>query len=433
MFNLVDLSGLKLTVGHPNGTLAKITHVGNLKLNNDVILFDVLVALEYTVSLLSVNRLIKDSKLNVSFDESNCYILDLKRGKVLRICSEFTGLYLFDEKYNVSSTPSKSEYFACYVSKMIGVLIKGLAGKGLGYASDKKAFKLLSLKNMNVFYSRDVKFYETIFPYKMNKSDNFEKDFVSGVTNLIFFDNFESQIASKVSSPNDDEEGSTSGRDGRLHQPDLVTDNQSGSDAMLHQPGDDIVASLPGYDELHSTTLVDETNSFEGNDGINLEVLVFQNILENQNEKVNLRMSSRTSKFLAKLNDYVLNNIVRPMLTPLPENIVLAYKETRDDNQHMHAPLQSHFNLALKLLRYLKLALGSGIDFSKDNFGIQVVAYSNSDWAKCPMTKREKVAYGLIKTVKVDTKCQVADIFTKALGSFQHNVLVKSLRMINIF
>ncbi|GJV80569.1 ribonuclease H-like domain-containing protein [Tanacetum coccineum] len=39
---------------------------------------------------------------------------------------------------------------------------------------------------------------------------------------------------------------------------------------------------------------------------------------------------------------------------------------------------------------------------------------------------REKVASGLIKTVKVDTKCQVADIFTKALGSFQHNVLVKT-------
>ncbi|GJV86552.1 DNA-directed DNA polymerase [Tanacetum coccineum] len=48
MIDVVDVSDLKLTVGHPNGTLAKITHVGNLKLNNDVILFNVLVIHDYT-------------------------------------------------------------------------------------------------------------------------------------------------------------------------------------------------------------------------------------------------------------------------------------------------------------------------------------------------------------------------------------------------
>ncbi|GJX57294.1 ribonuclease H-like domain-containing protein [Tanacetum coccineum] len=331
MFNLVDVFGLKLTVGHPNGTLAKITHVGNLKLNNDVILFDVLVVPEYT---------------------------DLKKGKFLGTGSEFAGLYLFDEKYNVSSTPYK---------------------------------------------------------------------------NLIFFDNFESQIASKVSSPNDDEEGSSSGRDGRLHQPDPVSDNQSGSDAMLHQPGDDIVASQPGHDELQSATPVDETNSSEGNVGINLEVLVFQNILENQNEEVNMRRSSRTSKLPARLNDYVLNNTARYGLNKYVNHSMLSvenyafvsslnkscepssFEEASKDvnwinamNNEMHALYEnntwelvdllygrkpigsrwSHFNLALRLLRYLKLAPGSGIDFSKDNSGIQVVAYSDSDWTKCPMTRR---------------------------------------------
>ncbi|GJY11766.1 ribonuclease H-like domain-containing protein [Tanacetum coccineum] len=49
--DLVDVSDLKLSVGHLNGTLAKFTHVGNLKLNNDSILFNVLVVLEYIVSL----------------------------------------------------------------------------------------------------------------------------------------------------------------------------------------------------------------------------------------------------------------------------------------------------------------------------------------------------------------------------------------------
>nr|GEV70263.1 ribonuclease H-like domain-containing protein [Tanacetum cinerariifolium] len=38
MVNLVDVFDLKHTVGHPNGTLAKITHMENLKLNNDFML-----------------------------------------------------------------------------------------------------------------------------------------------------------------------------------------------------------------------------------------------------------------------------------------------------------------------------------------------------------------------------------------------------------
>lgn len=79
----------------------------------------------------------------------------------------------------------------------------------------------------------------------------------------------------------------------------------------------------------------------------------------------------------------------RLVLTPLPENIVLAHKETEDDkylknfiayqklvgkliyltltrpdisyaghclSQHMHAPLQSYYDFGLRVLMYLKLA-----------------------------------------------------------------------------
>ncbi|GJU14498.1 ribonuclease H-like domain-containing protein, partial [Tanacetum coccineum] len=42
MFNVVDITSLKITVGHPDGTLATISLVGNLNLSNNVILYDVL-------------------------------------------------------------------------------------------------------------------------------------------------------------------------------------------------------------------------------------------------------------------------------------------------------------------------------------------------------------------------------------------------------
>ncbi|GKC06753.1 ribonuclease H-like domain-containing protein [Tanacetum coccineum] len=96
MFGIVDVSDLSLTVGHPNGTLAKVKFVGNLKLNSHVTLYDVLVVPEYCVSLLSVNKLLKDSKLFVGFTESKCYIQDLVHSQIVGTGSENGGLYLFD-------------------------------------------------------------------------------------------------------------------------------------------------------------------------------------------------------------------------------------------------------------------------------------------------------------------------------------------------
>ncbi|GKA45218.1 ribonuclease H-like domain-containing protein [Tanacetum coccineum] len=79
--NVVDVLNMGLTVGHPNGTQALITKIEDLKINNEVTLYDVLVVPEYTVSLLSVHKMSRDNKLFVTFDENNCYIQDLKANK----------------------------------------------------------------------------------------------------------------------------------------------------------------------------------------------------------------------------------------------------------------------------------------------------------------------------------------------------------------
>ncbi|GJX80181.1 hypothetical protein Tco_0328330 [Tanacetum coccineum] len=128
-------------------------------------------------------------------------------------------------------------------------------------------------------------------------------------------------------------------------------------------------------------------------------------------------------------------------------------------------------DLALRVLRYLKGAPGSGVNYEKSKH-MSLKVYVDSDWAKCLVTRRsvsgycvffngcmdlkvtnllpvelfcdnnaaiqiaanpvmqektkhfdlyvhiirEKVASGLIKTTKIDSENQTADIFTKALG-----------------
>ncbi|GJW42005.1 hypothetical protein Tco_0070804 [Tanacetum coccineum] len=142
----------------------------------------------------------------------------------------------------------------------------------------------------------------------------------------------------------------------------------------------------------------------------------------------------------------------------------------------MHSPLQSHFKAALRVLRYLKGSPGYRVQFYK-NQDLKLKAYADADWAKCPKTRksitgfcvflgktliswkskkqatiskssleveyrsmssascevvwlgnitkpfeldvhfvREKVLAGVIKTVKVSSNMQTADVFTKCLG-----------------
>ncbi|GJX64295.1 ribonuclease H-like domain-containing protein [Tanacetum coccineum] len=127
LINVVDVSNLGLTVGHPNGTKAKIVKIGDLKLNDFVTLFNVLVVPEYTVNLLFVHRLAKDSKFFVGFDENKCYIQDLTRNMIVGTGDMNGGMYLLNAtcKHFVSNLSVN-----CYVSTT-------LWHNRLGHAADQ--------------------------------------------------------------------------------------------------------------------------------------------------------------------------------------------------------------------------------------------------------------------------------------------------------
>ncbi|GKD80931.1 hypothetical protein Tco_1347770, partial [Tanacetum coccineum] len=86
--NIMDISDLKLQIDHPNGMTAYIKKVGNMKLSDKITLYDVLYVPEYTVNLMAVYKLARDSKLFIRFDEHNCYIQDLQQQKTMRIGSQ---------------------------------------------------------------------------------------------------------------------------------------------------------------------------------------------------------------------------------------------------------------------------------------------------------------------------------------------------------
>lgn len=120
LYNVEDVSNLGMTVGHPNGTQAKVIKIGNLKLTANITLFGVLVVPEYRVNLLSVHNLARDNKLFVGFDENTCYIQDLKSRTVVGTGSEASGLYIFDDFVKGKSAMSYNCSTAvCHISKYI--------------------------------------------------------------------------------------------------------------------------------------------------------------------------------------------------------------------------------------------------------------------------------------------------------------------------
>ncbi|GJS89414.1 hypothetical protein Tco_0772050 [Tanacetum coccineum] len=79
MFNVVDVSKVNMTVGHPNGTKALVTHVGSLKLTDKIVIHNVLVVPRYQVSLLSVYSL-KDNLSNEPCDDRRDNVSDKGKG-----------------------------------------------------------------------------------------------------------------------------------------------------------------------------------------------------------------------------------------------------------------------------------------------------------------------------------------------------------------
>ncbi|GKA14531.1 ribonuclease H-like domain-containing protein [Tanacetum coccineum] len=116
---------------------------------------------EYTVSLQTVHKLARDSKFFVGFDESKCYIQDLRANRTMGIGNQCNGLYLFDVD-NASKIVSNNCIASCFVSKT-------LWHQRLGHPADQVLDVLKIALNLNTYFTFDH-LCDTII--KLNKQEN---------------------------------------------------------------------------------------------------------------------------------------------------------------------------------------------------------------------------------------------------------------------
>ncbi|KAM0053391.1 putative RNA-directed DNA polymerase [Helianthus debilis subsp. tardiflorus] len=226
----------------------------------------------------------------------------------------------------------------------------------IGYSNVKKGYKLWSLDKKRVFYSRDVKFYEHVYPFKSKQvNDDFVHD--KSLNLLNFFDKYETNTP-EVSSIPDDKEGATESHDTISDDPfkskqvndDFVHDKSLNllNFFYKYETNTPEVSSIPddeeGATESHDTisddqqpapstsatpeqtdlshvfySSVDSSNRVELGEAEDTDVLV-EEINPSEGTQVGLRRSSRNVSVPKKFQDFVLNCSVKYDL-----NKVLSY------------------------------------------------------------------------------------------------------------
>ncbi|GKB23527.1 ribonuclease H-like domain-containing protein [Tanacetum coccineum] len=291
------------SVTHPNGTGAFITRIGNMPLTDYMTLYDVLVVLEYCVSLMSVHKVARDSKLVIAFNEMHCYVMnqDLRKGKILGTdlvilltklpTSMLNGKSPYDLVYNKPPSLNHLRSFSCLAYATILNSHDKFGSRSekyvlVRYSNSKKGYKLWSLDNKQIIYSRDVKFFEDIFPFKQNNSNEIANS-VQDVNHLNFFNNNTLDDLPEI--PNDEERRNPSLiRHGNSPFHSGSTSAFSNENDAGHSQDADDSASENG------SFAADEQNNSnsEGND---LHDQSQDNVSQDINGAQNLRTSSRTS------------------------------------------------------------------------------------------------------------------------------------------
>ena len=99
------------SVSLPTGLGVQIIGIGQVKLNEFMVLNNVLFIPDFRLNLLSVSQLTKDLGYRVAFDDASCVIQDLTKGLTIGQGEEISNLYVLDKGSLGRSTPIQSPLY----------------------------------------------------------------------------------------------------------------------------------------------------------------------------------------------------------------------------------------------------------------------------------------------------------------------------------
>ncbi|KAJ0480794.1 putative RNA-directed DNA polymerase [Helianthus annuus] len=169
----------------------------------------------------------------------------------------------------------------------------------IGYSLDKKGYKLFSLDSRTIIFSRDVKFYESVFPFKeQSVFENYDSNPSKDINTLNFFDLYDNAEHKHFQPVNDpDDERRVRGEADVRTQEDQQSENLDPPIVTAdEQQTSEVQESSDGADPV---TITDEAQVPSEGD------------TDCSSSPVMPRRSSRVSNFPKKLNDFVIDSKVK--------------------------------------------------------------------------------------------------------------------------
>lgn len=94
---LSDVHPSSASLQLPNGEISSVTHVGNITLNSQITLTNVLCVPSFSYNLLSISKLLQDSSCQVTFLSDTCYLQGQNLKTSLEIGKQENGLYILTD------------------------------------------------------------------------------------------------------------------------------------------------------------------------------------------------------------------------------------------------------------------------------------------------------------------------------------------------
>ncbi|KAK3018877.1 hypothetical protein RJ639_004442 [Escallonia herrerae] len=260
----------------------------------------------------------------------------------------------------------------------------------LGYPPGKKGWRVYDLETNQVFFSRDVKFEETVFPFTTPLGPS-----PTPATTTFYpaWDCAEHPMASPLVIG-----GDTPPLTGGDLPPLSAATPFPGLSGIIASPDPEIssLASLPSSPTAPSPTLGRGKRQKKVPSILKDYVCHTAQVLPPlhlQHPPTALAVSGilwlilYLNHGLALAGGPLLGRLV--YLTIIRPDICYAVHVL---SKFMQSPRSQHWDAALRVLRYLKAAPGRGLFLPADS-PLQIYAFCDSDWASCPLTRRSVTGY----------------------------------------
>ena len=101
---------LNTHVNLPNGEIALVTHIGTVRISENIVLFNVLCVPSFSFNLISVSQLAKSIICFLIIFGNLCFIQDLALWSTIGLGKEINGVYLLQKGDSTSTSSCVSVY-----------------------------------------------------------------------------------------------------------------------------------------------------------------------------------------------------------------------------------------------------------------------------------------------------------------------------------